>query len=581
MSGFAPLIKKPLTTSSSPATKAAAPQRRSPLDRKRRHGAPAPACFDFPIRRTAESNEQRAQVVQAKLEVSAPGDALELEADRVAEHVMRPPSPRYETVSSNVVLRECDRCAKDDEPHVVLRAASTASSFPVGVETPPGFDASLASARQVGGEGLPSPVRGFMEPRFGEDFGGVRIHRDAHATQLTREVGAKAFTVGRDVFFRQGAFEPATHAGRRLIAHELAHVVQQGGLPTKGLLQRVPTESGVSATPPRYSFSTHCGWIDWSHATPTMAQSVIDAVQAASDRVQAQSGATPTPEIATPSVSMRSSAPILGTLSAVTPSVEIKRVLSSSEVQSVAFTLFQYTSLGFEMQQQTTELLGHSSFSQEDLPSNVLGFYRAALRMDRAGVASTCDVWSPERSAERFNGETFAPNRSFRPPTSAAGGSWPAIFNSIRPAVAGGPLMGVPSAVIESMLSRVQRSLGFFSPRLSIGPVGATAPFDLSDTEPGANHGPNFEVGPVELTTDVQYRWSLRDENDNAFAMWGADGHQVHGFSSQRVAYIPSRTRTLLRERNIRSGVVLCRIKLTGADSANETRLLRLPVTFR
>ena len=88
------------------------------------------------------------------------------------------------------------------------------------------------SAERVGqgaGEPLPDGERAFFEPRFGVDLHHVRIHRDQSVVQTSRRLGAKAFTQGADIYFGAGMFDAATSRGRRLIAHELTHVVQQGG----------------------------------------------------------------------------------------------------------------------------------------------------------------------------------------------------------------------------------------------------------------------------------------------------------------------------------------------------------------
>jgi hypothetical protein len=85
------------------------------------------------------------------------------------------------------------------------------------------------------GRPLDAAVRGDLEPRLGHDFSRVRVHTDARAGESARAVGATAYTVGRDIAFAPGAYAPGTSQGRRLIAHELAHVVQQrtlGGGPT-------------------------------------------------------------------------------------------------------------------------------------------------------------------------------------------------------------------------------------------------------------------------------------------------------------------------------------------------------------
>lgn len=78
------------------------------------------------------------------------------------------------------------------------------------------------------GQPLDASTRTFMEPRFGYDFSQVRVHTDKRAAESARAVNALAYTVGRDVVFGEGEYEPGTSMGRRLLAHELTHVVQQG-----------------------------------------------------------------------------------------------------------------------------------------------------------------------------------------------------------------------------------------------------------------------------------------------------------------------------------------------------------------
>ena len=74
---------------------------------------------------------------------------------------------------------------------------------------------------------LEGSVRARMETRFGAEFGSVRIHADATAAESARSIGAAAYTVGRDIVFGAGRYQPHSAAGQRLLAHELAHVVQQ------------------------------------------------------------------------------------------------------------------------------------------------------------------------------------------------------------------------------------------------------------------------------------------------------------------------------------------------------------------
>jgi hypothetical protein len=98
---------------------------------------------------------------------------------------------------------------------------------------PPGIERAIDGARG-GGNALPTPVRSRMESAFDADFGQVRVHTDSRADGLSRDLSARAFTTGSDIFFRQGAYAPETSGGGELLAHELTHVVQQtGGLRTK------------------------------------------------------------------------------------------------------------------------------------------------------------------------------------------------------------------------------------------------------------------------------------------------------------------------------------------------------------
>ncbi|MDR4480904.1 MAG: DUF4157 domain-containing protein [Nitrospira sp.] len=93
------------------------------------------------------------------------------------------------------------------------------------VVAPPIVHEVLASS----GRPLDVSTRGFFEARFGHDFGHVRIHSDAQASESARRVNALAYTVGRDIVFGAGQFDPHTQPGRKLLAHELTHVVQGGG----------------------------------------------------------------------------------------------------------------------------------------------------------------------------------------------------------------------------------------------------------------------------------------------------------------------------------------------------------------
>jgi hypothetical protein len=121
---------------------------------------------------------------------------------------------------------ECAECRKNR-----LQRRSTGQAEPSTV--PPIVHEVLRSP----GQPLDPATRAFMEPRFGHDFSSVRVHTDARAAESAHAVSADAYTVGRDIVFDTGRHASGTTSGRELLAHELAHVVQQGGGATGGAMR--------------------------------------------------------------------------------------------------------------------------------------------------------------------------------------------------------------------------------------------------------------------------------------------------------------------------------------------------------
>ena len=99
---------------------------------------------------------------------------------------------------------------------------------------------AAAAAVARGGAPLPADLRSYFEPRFRHDLSRVRLHEDAAAGAAARSIAARAFTLGADIAFAPGEYRPGTAQGRRLLAHELAHVVQQASAPTAARLMRQP-----------------------------------------------------------------------------------------------------------------------------------------------------------------------------------------------------------------------------------------------------------------------------------------------------------------------------------------------------
>ncbi len=122
--------------------------------------------------------------------------------------------------------------AQDDERDVLQtksrRTAALTGFDAESREVESGTEGRIHALRGQG-RGLPDDARSYFEDRFGADFSAVRIHAGGEASGISRRLGARAFTIGADVFFADGEFQPSTRSGRKLIAHELTHVVQQGG----------------------------------------------------------------------------------------------------------------------------------------------------------------------------------------------------------------------------------------------------------------------------------------------------------------------------------------------------------------
>jgi hypothetical protein len=181
--------------------------------------------------------------IQAKLTVSAPGDIYEQDADRVADEVMAGGPPAVVRATQGIQPKLCRVVMRPEDKYdsalpteeesqdglsqpgpsaEVQRSASGEANAPSSQ-----FERSLDQAMRQGGEELPGPTRAFMETRLGWNFSSVRVHNDAKAHTLAREVSARAFTLNPHIFFDSSQYQPESTEGRHLLAHELTHVVQQ------------------------------------------------------------------------------------------------------------------------------------------------------------------------------------------------------------------------------------------------------------------------------------------------------------------------------------------------------------------
>jgi outer membrane protein OmpA-like peptidoglycan-associated protein len=224
-------------------------------------------------------NKAVGQLIQAKLKIGQPGDKYEQEADRVADQVMRmpvvDPSGNHQTkpgvTVSNLprisrIQRVCAECEEEMQRQPMEEEEEELQMQPVeeeqeGIQRQPveeekelqmqpveeeeemlqgkatdggGLQISNQVQSQIdslrgGGQPLPESVRTFFEPRFNSDFSGVRAHTHARAAETAKAINARAFTAGKDVAFGSGQYSPDTSEGKKLLAHELTHVVQQTG----------------------------------------------------------------------------------------------------------------------------------------------------------------------------------------------------------------------------------------------------------------------------------------------------------------------------------------------------------------
>ncbi len=170
----------------------------------------------------------RKSIAQPKLTIGKPNDKYEQEADRIADQVVQKSSNNSEPIQ-----RSCDDC-KDESLQMkpLLKTGSTPIMRKQSVveedENSTSIDDALASVSGMG-EKLDSKTKDSMSRHLGSDFSNVRVHTNTDAAQLNNQIQAKAFTTGTDIYFNRNEYNPTSAEGKRLLAHELTHIVQQQG----------------------------------------------------------------------------------------------------------------------------------------------------------------------------------------------------------------------------------------------------------------------------------------------------------------------------------------------------------------
>ncbi|WP_428070439.1 DUF4157 domain-containing protein [Chryseobacterium gambrini] len=184
--------------------------------------------------------------IQKKLSVGSANDSYEVEADKVADKVMKMSKPSPQVTHTGALLqRKCAHCEQEEKLQMKPLAESISpliqrSSSEIGGVAPSQVENQINSSRG-GGSVMDHETKNFMENRFGTDFSNVKIHTGSEAVQMSRELNAQAFAVGNDIYFNEGKYNPTSDSGKHLLAHELTHTVQQsGGVGRKIQKQHLP-----------------------------------------------------------------------------------------------------------------------------------------------------------------------------------------------------------------------------------------------------------------------------------------------------------------------------------------------------
>ncbi len=165
----------------------------------------------------------KAGKIQTALKIGQSNDVYEQEADRVADQVMRMPTPAVQKMCAQCASGGplCPKCAEEKKLDIQRKSESLASS---DSSVPDNYVSSMGP-----GQPLDKATRDYFEPRFETDFSHIRIHTGSKAEKSASAINAHAYTLGNSVVFGRGQYQPQTIQGKRLLAHELTHTMQQNG----------------------------------------------------------------------------------------------------------------------------------------------------------------------------------------------------------------------------------------------------------------------------------------------------------------------------------------------------------------
>ncbi|HXU46558.1 MAG TPA: DUF4157 domain-containing protein [Thermoanaerobaculia bacterium] len=439
--------------------------------------------------------------LQAKLTVNAPGDAYEREADQVADQVMRMPDPGMPGVS--------------EAPPAVS----------------PRTESRIASLRSGGGAPLSPALRSYFEPRFGRDLSAVRLHAGGEAAEAAREVHARAFTVGRDVAFGAGEYRPESAEGKRLLAHELAHTVQQGAA---GTIRRT---TYIDCTDDQLT----------SLVLPAKRRALADL-----DAVIPRLSADPLSNLVKAALFLAFRSDSTTTASTVASTLqEIRDGIESGTIECEQPDGWQYMCendrLGY------TNFAGTMHVCMNAWPDST-DRLRTLILIHEGGHAFS---WMVGDSGY-FGYEDCAEDESTSGLDTAARLRTPDAFSCF-----------VSYLRYDTGIEDRARSYRGANLAIEQRPAG---PIDLNGPDP---HSPMFSITGVPDNSGFRFRWVLADGDDRRYLMRDDSG-VTFDYGSYARSYIGGPTRALLRERGIHQGKVLCRVDVPAVGNT----LFTQDVTF-
>jgi len=208
---------------------------------------------------------------QSKLTVGKPNDHFEREADQMADQVMESSETAFiqPKITSISIQRKCAECEKDEEEKLQGKKSNDKEAD--------SLDSLIVDeALSAPGQTLDHHTRSFMESRMGYDFSKVRIHNNNIAAKSAKSINALAYTTGNDIVFNKGQYAPGTDDGKRLLAHELTHVIQQSRNINRKVIQRCPDAASTSQFDARASqVRAHPQYAALSSSDQTITEEII------------------------------------------------------------------------------------------------------------------------------------------------------------------------------------------------------------------------------------------------------------------------------------------------------------------